>query len=100
VYRSERYALKVPLRYRKGGAPDWHEGSTINISRTGILFCTDQIVPPNLMLEINVELPRNVILSCQGAVVRNEPPATHDGAAALAVSIQNCRLTRFSRQVL
>lgn len=82
------------MRYRKGGASDWHEGRTINISRTGILFRTDETLPPNLRLEIQIEFSRRLNVSCEGAVVRNEPAATHGGQAALAVKIQNYRLRR------
>ncbi len=72
VYRARRFPLHYPLLYRKTGAPDWQDGETINISRTGILFRAGEYVPASSVLDIQVQLPSKIILSCQGSVVRTE----------------------------
>jgi hypothetical protein len=36
--RAQRYPLHIPLKYRPSGTPNWWEGRTENISRSGVLF--------------------------------------------------------------
>ena len=68
--RARRFPLRIPLRYRKSGIPVWQEATTLNISRTGILFHTDESLQLKSTLDIRITFPSNVILSCQGSVVR------------------------------
>lgn len=77
----------MPLQYQKSGVPHWYEGKILNISRTGILFHTDESLPQTAILDIRVEFPGNVELSCQGSVVRAED-------SAFAVRIHRYRLHR------
>jgi hypothetical protein len=87
VYRARRFPLHFPVYYRKSGTPDWQDGETINISRTGILFQAGECVPANSLLDIEVRLPAHVILSCQGSIVRTEE-------SMLAVQIHRYSLSR------
>ena len=70
--RAERFPLSVPLRFRKNRTSHWLEGRTMNLSRTGILFKTDEALPADSLLEIRVELHANSMIECHGYVVRTE----------------------------
>jgi hypothetical protein len=83
--RAPRFPLHVPLRYRKSGMPYWQYGKAVNISRTGILFYADEIIPEESVLDMRISFPLKLTLSCQGSIVRAQEPM-------LAVRIQRYRL--------
>jgi two-component system, cell cycle sensor histidine kinase and response regulator CckA len=74
--RAQRFQLHLPLRYRRLGETMWHEGTTENISRSGMLFQADEELQPNSQLEINLVLPAEIAglsateVVCRGEVVR------------------------------
>jgi hypothetical protein len=74
--RAQRFQLHLPLRYRRLGEKDWHEGTTENISRSGMLFQADEVLQPSSQLEINLVLPAEIAglssteVVCRGEVVR------------------------------
>jgi len=74
--RAQRFNLHVPLKYRLVGHVDWREGSTENISRSGMLFRSQGLVPLHSQLEINLVLPWQIAglaateVVCRGEVVR------------------------------
>ena len=80
--RARRFAARVSLRYRVRGAPDWVQGITDNLSRTGVLFRTDapRLPQPGAVLELVLETPaparpeQRDAVTARGAVVR----VTHD----------------------
>jgi hypothetical protein len=84
----------LPLRYRESGTTQWHVGSTINISRTGILFETDQDLPLQTPLQVQIEMhsPAKVMLICRGPVVRKQDPKTPGKKYSLAATIRACCL--------
>lgn len=55
VDRAERHDLRVPLRYRLEGNEDWHAGEAINMSETGILFSSEQMIELETRLEITFQ---------------------------------------------
>lgn len=55
VHRAERHDLRVPLRYRLEGNGDWHPGETVNMSETGLLFSSDQLIEIETPLEITFQ---------------------------------------------
>jgi len=83
--RSRRFPIQTLLRFRQRGATGWSETTTVNISRSGVLFETAKDLPVNTLLEMQIlfparitqGIPSNVI--CWGPVVRTEP--THAAAA-------------------
>ena len=97
--RAPRFQLNLPIQYRPAGAPEWHQGRTLNISRSGVLFrCTPSKAPeeePALTTEVPVEVkillsgsPAGVgELSCEGWIVRLETP--DEGSLALAVEFSD-----------
>jgi len=78
--RAPRFPLRLPLRFRPSGDAAWSEGTTVNISRSGVLFNTDKPLEPQTVLEIQMELPTGIAgelpanVICCGPVTRIEPP--------------------------
>src|SRR5215468_9569840 len=55
VERATRHDLRIPLRYRLDGVDDWRTGETINISRSGILFYSSEVLEVDVRVEIIFE---------------------------------------------
>jgi hypothetical protein len=79
---SGRFTIERELRYRVLNKKSNNEtglGRTINMSSTGILFTTDQVLLPGRTVEIAVSWPAQLNGSCplklvaRGRVVRFEP---------------------------
>src|SRR5580692_2608246 len=45
-FRAQRFNLHLPLRYRKVGDQGWRQGTTSNISRSGLLFNAEEVLQP------------------------------------------------------
>jgi PAS domain S-box-containing protein len=76
AFRAQRFNLHLPLRYREVGEQGWRQGTTANISRSGLLFEAEEVLKPNAQLEINLVLPAEIAglspteVVCRGEVVR------------------------------
>jgi len=76
-FRARRFNLHLPLRYRLVGDQRWLQGTTENISRSGLLFQAEEILQPSAQLEINLVLPAEIAglaateVVCRGEVVRS-----------------------------
>jgi PAS domain S-box-containing protein len=91
--RAQRFQLHLPLRYRRLGENQWHQGTTENISRSGMLFKVDELLQPSVQLEINLVLPAEIAglspteVVCRGEVVRTVEPQGEMLSPALAARI-------------
>jgi PAS domain S-box-containing protein len=91
--RAQRFQLHLPLRYRRLGENAWHQGTTENISRSGMLFKADEVLQPSAQLEINLVLPAELAglsateVVCRGEVVRTVAPTKESVGPALAARI-------------
>ena len=91
--RAQRFQLHLPLRYRRLGEKDWHDGKTQNISRSGMLFQADEVLQPSSQLEINLVLPAEIAglseteVVCRGEVVRTVEGQEGSISPALAARI-------------
>jgi len=91
--RAQRFPIQTPVRYRSSGEPDWSQGDTINISRSGVLFHFEKELEPGTMLEMRIVFPSELTggapasVVCWGPVVRKEGPA-------LAAAIRKYHFTR------
>jgi PAS domain S-box-containing protein len=91
--RAQRFQLHLPLKYRRLDEKQWHDGETKNISRSGLLFQAENILQPNVVLEINLVLPAEIAglspteVVCRGEVVRTVQPAGEEMPPALAAKI-------------
>ncbi|HUC30112.1 MAG TPA: ATP-binding protein [Candidatus Acidoferrum sp.] len=91
--RAQRFQLHLPLRYRRLGEKSWHDGTTENISRSGMLFKADEVLQPSSQLEINLVLPAEIAglspteVVCRGEVVRTVERNGETLSPALAARI-------------
>ena len=93
--RSRRFPIQTQLRYRQSGTTEWNETTTVNISRSGVLFQTSEVLPVDTILEMQIlfparatrGVPSNVI--CRGPVIRTEP-------SLAAAAILHYRLRRIT----
>ena len=92
-FRAQRFKLQLPLKYRPIGEDAWRAGTTENISRSGLLFRAEELIPANVMLEINLVLPAEIAglsaaeVVCRGEVVRTMEAETPSMNPALAAKI-------------
>jgi PAS domain S-box-containing protein len=95
--RAQRFNLHLPLRYRTLGEQGWRNGTTENISRSGVLFRAEEALQPNAQLEINLVLPPEIAgltateVICRGEVVRTVESADNPISPALAAKILQYR---------
>ena len=98
--RAQRFELHIPIRYRAGGEADWHQGTTRNISRSGVLFEGEDWAEPRCHLELTLRLPREngvdraAEVACRGTVMRSERGGSEEGGHLIAISISHYRLVR------
>ena len=90
-FRAQRFNLHLPVKYRLVGQDQWREGTTENISRSGMLFRAEEMIPANVQLEISLVLPAEIAglaaaeVVCRGEIVRTtapERPTMHPAVAA------------------
>ena len=95
--RARRFTIQTRVLYRRPSEPRWDEGTTLNVSRSGILFSTKAPLPPGTPVEMVLWLSSDVLdmetsadVVCLGQVVRVEHKTTD---AALAATIASYRFT-------
>jgi hypothetical protein len=68
-----RHELRIPLRYRREGHVDWSLGEAINMSESGILFSSNELLEVESRLEITFQTSGTPLLHSstrQALVVR------------------------------
>lgn len=100
--RAKRFALRFPVYFRSPDSSTWLEGTTENISYTGVLF--HSFSPSPLALETTLELRLQITVAAQGkdpaeirgkgVVVRLESKGVPETPVALAVAMRDCRIVR------
>ena len=104
--RAPRFALELPVLYRRHGAEQWEEGRMRNISRSGLLFSAERAFSVNTRIELTFTLPRVIpneppgAVRCQSQVARSFPLGAEKGQHAVAVSIMDYLFTRASAAAL
>lgn len=94
--RAQRFSLQMGLRYRPANG-EWSDGSTENISRSGLLFRAQQPIPENTRIELRVQMPWELTgnaaaeVLCHARVVRVVLPLSKESPLALAASIHDYR---------
>ncbi|HEX7285789.1 MAG TPA: PilZ domain-containing protein [Candidatus Angelobacter sp.] len=53
--RALRHQLRIPLRYRREGAQEWTHAETINISSSGVLFSSNELLEVDSRVEITFQ---------------------------------------------
>ncbi len=103
VHRARRFALSLSVSYRRPSDGVWIEGTSIDISRTGVLFTAAPPAPAvGERIEFRVRLPaiRGPCGSealCTGRVLRVIPGSSERAEVALAVAIDRYRLVPASQ---
>jgi hypothetical protein len=98
--RAKRFTLHLPVYFRQPQSPTWLEGTTENISYTGVLFRSSSPFVPETPLELRLQLAVGTKqnhaseIRCKGAVVRVEQRNAPDTPVALAVAIRDYRIVR------
>jgi len=96
--RAPRFALKLPVRYRLAGDPQWFQGRTENISYSGVLFRAESLINVDTPIELRVALSADIRerahpeVFCQARIVRTLPPTQADPRPGLAASIEQYQL--------
>ena len=62
VDRAERRDLRIPLRYRQTEQEEWRRGETINVSESGLLFTSNELLELDARLEITFQTSGPIIL--------------------------------------
>jgi hypothetical protein len=99
VQRAPRFAIRTPVQFRESGQGTWSEGTTVNISRSGVLFNADNLLERETMLEMRIIFPAEVTgavpmsVVCWGPVVRKEFALAGQGSSAVAAAIFHYRFT-------
>jgi PilZ domain len=73
VERAVRHELRIPLRYRREGHQDWSPGESINMSESGILFSSNEMLEVDARVEITFQTSGAPLLQSstrQASVVR------------------------------
>jgi hypothetical protein len=60
------------MLFRTDREAGWQTGTTVNISRTGILFKAGETLGEDALLDVRLQFPNDVSISCKGTVVRSE----------------------------
>ena len=88
------------MLYREAGNPNWLEGQTENISRSGVLFRAKNPIHPDTQIQLLIEIPLEVAGSdaglsmCEARAVR-----VVDGARVAAAIVDCDRLPDDPRRI-
>src|SRR5689334_21244381 len=98
--RAPRFAFDVPLQYRRSGETAWRNGRGTNISRSGVLFHTDQRLDVHSPIDVSFHVPIQLrgegpaSVLCRGRIVRQVATAPGDIGVVLAATIDSYRFQR------
>ena len=98
--RSKRYSIHAPIYFREPGSPTWSEGTTDNISATGVLFQASSSLSLDTALEFRLHIATGAksnsaaVLRGKGVVVRLEDRDVAEAPVALAIAMRDCRIVR------
>jgi hypothetical protein len=86
---ADRFPIEREVRYKilnKRSSAEEGTGKTINISSTGVLFTTDQILVPGKRLELSISWPAQLDNKCQlKLVARGRVARLEQGRAAIEI---------------
>ena len=101
--RATRFPLRLPVRYRPLGKPEWQQGQTENISHSGALFRVEALLPVDTRVEFRLvlsttargDMPQSPVERQQhpevfglGRVVRTVAPTDAYPRSGFAVAIE------------
>ena len=101
--RASRYPLSLSMWYRTIGTTawyEWSEGTTENVSHSGVLFRAEDHLLVGSLVEICMVLPLRAAdgtrpaIAVQGRIVRTLPPTRTDARPGLAAAFADYRFLR------
>ena len=98
--RARRYDVRAPVRYRTDPTETWHTAETRNVSRSGVLLRTEELLDLDIPIELIVDLPAVIsgepaaTVVCRGRVVRVDHAI--DQAPLVAAEFSSYRFVRGS----
>src|SRR5579872_2443134 len=98
--RAKRFALRFPVYFRELDSPTWMEGTTENVSYTGVLFHSSSPLAVESTLEIRLQISVSADgkdpaeIRGKGVVVRMERRGVPEIPISLAVAMRDCRIVR------
>jgi PilZ domain len=99
--RSQRFPIRMPLRFRVSGDGEWRQGKTVNVSSAGVFFRSLLSADCGTRVEMNFILPSSLTkdsgleVACKGEVVRLELAPGAEGQPSIAVKFSDYRLFPF-----
>jgi len=99
IARDSRFPLAVPMEYRHTREQGWHEGRTINVSGSGVLFEGPQGLQPGAPVELRLSL-RGVAsglapdFRCTGRIMRVALAAAEPSGSVMAAQFDDYRFER------
>lgn len=92
---ATRFPIVASMLFREHGKSEWHQASTLNLSRSGLLFRTEGPLPgTGHAVDVILTLPLNSVtpapqVRCMGHVVRVAPQEAVGGGRAVAMTIDS-----------
>src|SRR5580698_3422362 len=93
IFRAKRYDVEKTISFRVRGEDEWQDGTTGNISLSGLLFRSEHVVKPSTPIEMKLELPPELRGSGdaevfrRGVIVRSSMCSTETGETFLAYGV-------------
>jgi hypothetical protein len=101
LQRAQRFPVRTRILYCSDGGTNWLEGSTEDISHSGVLFVAEQPMPPKTEVQMRVIVPPaygeiGAEIVCRGSIVRVLPAEEMGTSPRLAATITSYRIARRS----
>jgi hypothetical protein len=68
--RAVRHELNIPLRYRVEGGLDWQPGQAINMSESGLLFSSNEMLEVDSRVQITFQSPGSPMVQSSTRLAR------------------------------
>jgi hypothetical protein len=100
--RAQRFALELPIVFRRLGDDEWQTGTTENLSDSGAVIRTNSPCMPPSIVDFVIALPSSSThpggcLTGQAEVVRSFTLLSEARESAFALCFNECRLERRER---
>jgi hypothetical protein len=90
IPRADRFALQIPIMYRRTGEEDWFPSRVFNISESGVLFGPTEL-EPGVSVEVILSPPVQVGTLAPGKQVCAAEVIRATDIGAVAVRLAECR---------
>jgi hypothetical protein len=102
--RALRYNLQLAVRFRPAGDSAWRDGTTQNVSSSGVLLRASTPLASDTPVELRLALPVGPAADafseviCNGRIVRTVAPSSVNRQTGIAVEISDFKLVRGSHE--